>query len=227
MLLNFINEVVNFDKTVIRNTPILKSSVDEFDDLVDDSFDRDFAHRFIQKNNPPAAEIIKNHAIDYVFSQNILPPSRFSDGTFPAWYASLDPVTTFYETCHHWLNDFLRDIHFSSKKNIFQERSLFSTECNSILIDLRNKTNHVPELIHQHVSSYETTQALGKTLYQQGNPGIYTLSARNKNGENIVIYNRNVISKATLLNNVVYEFSPVDAKITVRELETDAVLLIL
>jgi hypothetical protein len=227
MLLNFITEVVNFDKTVFRNTPILKASIDEFDDLIDDSFDRDFAHRFIRENNIIESEIIKNHAIDYVFSQKKLPPSRFSDDTFPAWYASLDPITTFHETCHHWLNDFLRDIYFPSKKNIFQERSLFSAECNSILIDLRNKANHIPELISKHESSYETTQTLGKTLYHQGHPGIYTLSARNKIGENIVIYNRNVIGGASLLNNVVYEFSPVDSKITVRDLETDTILLML
>ncbi|MDR3491126.1 MAG: RES family NAD+ phosphorylase [Gammaproteobacteria bacterium] len=225
MQLDFITQVVNFDKEVVRNTPILKPLIDEFDDLADDSFDRKFAHRFIQDKNHYSIEAIQYHAIDYVFSQAQLPPSRFSDGSFPAWYGSLDQVTTYYETCYHWVHDVLRDINYHSEKNIYQERSLFNVNCASMLLDLRMNKNAVPELVGKHPDAYSTTQLIAKKLHQQGNPGLYTSSARNENGENIVVYNKNILSHAEMIHDVIYEYNPEKADIIVRELKSDRVII--
>lgn len=222
MKLDFITNIINFKRTVIRNTPILNSSPDEFDDLTDDSYEIEFAQRFTSKTS--LKNIIYYHAINYVFSQSRLPPSRFSDGSFPAWYGSLDDITTFYETSFHWINNFLNDMNFQYEDKIYQERSLFKVNCNSLLIDLRNKINKLPALTNKKLTAYKTTQTLGQQIYQQGHPGLYTLSARHEGGENIVVYNPKVLDNASLSKNVCYEYFPDKEKIIVKEYNNNSTI---
>jgi len=225
MYLDKINSIYNFTDDVIRNTPILTEEDDALSDLVDDKFDIDVAKKTMDKNRGSYFRKIEYHAIDYVFNQECSFQSRFSDGSYPVWYGSLDQETTFYETAFHWHRTIIQDIYYDSDTPITINRSLFTVGCNAMLIDLRKSVNQIPDLIDGDLDSYKVTQVLSKEIHDQGQPGLYTLSARKGNGENIAIYNRKSLNKVDHLKDVKYVYDFKKSKIRVIDNKSEKLLI--
>jgi hypothetical protein len=214
MYLDKIKTLYNFNKNVMRNTPMMSNEY-ELSDLVDDEFDVGVAKKTIMRNKEVQFSKIQYHAIDYTFSRIPYFKSRFSDGSFPAWYASLDPETTFYETSFHWYIRIIGDMNYSDKKSIVAHRSLFSVGCSATLLDLRSSVSKVPELIGAQFESYGVTQVLGREIYSQSLPGIYTYSARKQAGENVAIYTRKSLSHAQHLDDIKYIYDFQNSSVSV------------
>lgn len=215
MYLSKINSIYNFNNNVVRNTPVLSSEEDDLSDLVDDQFDIDVAKKIMNKNRDLYFKKMEYHAIDYVFNQAYCFKSRFSDGSYPVWYGSLDQETTFYETAFHWHRTIIQDIYYDDDTPIIINRSLFTVGCNAMLIDLRKSIHQIPELIDGNLNSYNVTQVLSKEIHEQGQPGLYTRSARNDKGENIAIYTRNSLNKVDYIKDIKYRYDFKKSKIHV------------
>lgn len=206
MYLDKVKTLYNFNKNVIRNTPMMENEY-ELSDLIDDEFDMSVAKKTIMKNKEAQINKVQHHAIDHTFNQIPYFKSRFSDGSFPIWYASLDAETTFYETSFHWYNRVIGDISYNDAKPIVTNRSLFSVACNATLLDLRLCVDEIPELIEKQFESYNLTQVLGREIHNQSLPGIYAYSARKKEGENVAIYNRKSLSHTKHLEDITYIYN--------------------
>ncbi len=224
MYLDRIHSIINFDSSVVRNTPIIDEE-DELSDLIDDQFDLGVAKKTMNKANGSAFRKIEYHAIDDIFDQKSNFQSRFTDGTYPIWYGSIDQETTFYETAFHWHRTIIEDIHYDDERPIIINRSLFSVNCNAMLIDLRKATKQIPELTQKELEFYEVTQSIGKKLYEQGQSGLYTYSARKPKGENIAVYNKKILSNPEHIKNVKYTYDFKRSKIQVVDKKTGGFIL--
>lgn len=216
MSLEHIKSIYNFSDAVIRNTPILTGCNDELTDLADNDFDIELAKKIMAKDNYFIKKI-EYHAIDYVFNQKFCFHSRFTDGSYPVWYGSLDQYTTFYETAFHWQQQIIQDMYYDQGIPITINRSLFLVTCNSMLVDLRQTTKKIPELTDKKLESYKVTQALSKEIHKQGFPGLYTYSARKDKGENIAIYNRQSLDEVKYLKDIYYIYDFKKSKIYIRD----------
>ncbi len=225
MYFNKINSIYNFNDNAIRNTPIFTDNNNELLDIADDQFDLDVARKIINKHRKSHFDTIAYHAVDYVFNQQGCFQSRFSDGSYPVWYGSLDQETTFYETIFHWHRTIIEAMHYDDDTPIVTNRSLFSVGCNAMLIDLRKSIDEIPELTDKNLKSYKTTQTLGKEIYKQNQSGIYTYSARKNKGENIAIFNRKALSNVEHLKNIEYKYDFKKSKVFVVDKSSKKLIL--
>src|SRR5689334_16560531 len=94
----------DFDGDVYRNIVSLRKPEHVFDDLTDDKnlMDLAVAAEMKVKQHIPAGKINRGFyysaAINYPFETEPYMASRYSDGSFPVWYGSLDLITTVHET---------------------------------------------------------------------------------------------------------------------------------
>lgn len=204
MIIEKINKLYHLDDEVIRNTPALSSEVDTLSDLADDAFDLEVVHKTVEQNKLRQLNKFEYHAVDYVFNRKKSFQSRFSNGSYPVWYGSRDQETSHFETVFHWHNSVLDDINYNEEMPVITYRSLFSVDCSATLVDLRSAIKNIPELIDKNINVYKTTQELSNDIYQQGQPGLYTYSARKEKGENVVIFTRNSLKNVSHLFDVKY-----------------------
>jgi len=220
-------ELFPFNENVVRNTPLLEEKTTGFDDLIDEPEESGILESMSKQGNDLQFELVYNHAINYVFTQRKLPPSRFGDGSFPIWYASMDANTTFYEIAYHWSNQVLKDIYYDQATPVEQDRSLFEIKCNTLLIDLRSKTAIEPALIEQDEKAYLKTQPIGRQASSQGTPGIYTYSARYAKGENIAIFKQSALSEPVHLEDVIFNYDLKKSKVVIKSKKTDDLIKVL
>jgi len=204
-----LDKLICFEEEVLRNTPCVNLGFNVFDDLSEDPKDQKNAELLSEYTRLKSANEANYHAIDYVFDLDSWDKTRFCDGTFPTWYGSLELETTFKETAYHWKYKLLGDANFLAlDRPIYTLRTVFKIKCKATLIDLRNKVKDFPYLMQADVKQYQETQKLGNKLSQEGFPGLITSSARNKNGNNIVVFNKTILSDASLFCDYIYEISP-------------------
>jgi len=141
-------------------------------------------------------------AIQYPFETDHFMASRYSDGTFPVWYGSLEQETTLYETIHHMMKEEMKIENIKSIPVITRERIIYHVYCNGILIDLSKKTKFFPKLISE---DYLETQKIGKQLYQQGFPGLLAYSARYPNGTNANIFKSEILFDPKPYTKLIYQ----------------------
>lgn len=203
--------LIKFDQNIFRNVICLKLTEDAFDDLSDDPQHQKLALSISEKylNKHFSKSEVQFNAIDFIFSLDKWQPSRFSNGEFPVWYASKDPNTSFHETAFHWRRTILDDSGFSNKPfPIYTTRTIFAVQCSTHLIDLRDKAKKFSFLVQKNTDQYDDTQKLGVKLSSEGFPGILTLSARKQFGENIVVFNKNVLNSPEHHDDFLYEMLP-------------------
>ncbi|MCW5588256.1 MAG: RES family NAD+ phosphorylase [Legionellales bacterium] len=224
-MMNLIDTVTAYQGACFRNT--IGFALEEntlFDDLTDEADEQTIAVKVTQELNNRfllTAENIFFNAIDYVFERKSWCESRFSDGHFAAWYASNDVETTFYETIFHWKKAMIDDVDFDLENvPVYTSRTVFNVFCSSDLIDLRTKTPDFPTLISQNTNCYFDNQKIGRRLYEQGFPGLITPSSRHKKGDNLVIFNKTVLSRPKHQGNYLYELNFQSKKIHVLDERT-------
>ena len=215
-----IEKITAFKGSVFRNMRAIESDNHAFDDLSNSKAARKFAFNLslnaVEKSVLDAAHF---NAIDYIFKQSSWESSRFSDGSYAAWYGSAGLETTFHESAFHWHRKYIQSpTNFANSADpIIVRRSVYSVRCDAILIDLRDKALQFPELNDKDLISYSKTQPIGKHIRNQGLPGIISPSSRDPAGENLTIFKPEVLAKASYEKDYFYTFYPHESKIVVSE----------
>lgn len=112
--------------------------------------------------------------------------SRFSDGSFPVFYSSLDTKTAEAESKYHLPRYAGRPKH---SRTMFYRR--FSCRFEGIEKDLRPKLGEWPDLIHS--SDYTFCNRLGEEAQASGVDGILAPSARRSEGTNLPVFRRGAL----------------------------------
>ena len=113
--------------------------------------------------------------------------TRFSDGTLPVFYSSLEIDTAEAEICFHF-SKYVNN-HTSPVRFFYQQ---FSCTFDGIEKDLRSKSADWPELIHE--SDYDFCNRLGAEARKAQIDGLIAPSARRRNGANLPVFKRTAIS---------------------------------
>ncbi|WP_374327758.1 RES family NAD+ phosphorylase [Azonexus sp.] len=186
---------------IARNIVSLLQSQDLFDDLTDDPAEWLLAQKVEDEIKPPPyrshTPIINRPFEDAEWFNAISWPfkhwqaSRFSDGTYGVWYGSESVETTVYESAYHWYRGLLSDAGFE-RMEVVAERKVYSVACNAALLDFRKAADDHPDLLHP--SDYAFCQSVGSRIHREGHPGLFTQSVRRPTGENVAIFNADVLS---------------------------------
>jgi hypothetical protein len=204
-----------------RNITTLRESEDLFDDLTDgdEQASAVAAEAEIRVKRPLALRDPKiihrgfqytRAIIDYPFKIEPYLLTRFGDGTCGAWYGSLEMKTTVFETAYHMIKAELAVEGLDEL--IVRERAVYRVYCRAILIDLRGKQKLFPKLVD---NNYGLTHQIGRRMIREGHPGLLMPSAR-YNGNNMVIFNPDVLSDPGLHCYLTYFFDPETLNIRVE-----------
>lgn len=193
--------LADIHKDVARNIVSLLQSQDLFDDLTADPAEWLLAQKVEDEIKPPPyrshTPIIDRPFEDAEWFNAIIWPfkdwqtSRFSDGSYGIWYGSDSVETTVYESAYHWYKGLLSDAGFE-RMAVVAERKVYSVACNAALLDFRKAVEEHPDLLHP--SDYALCQSVGARIHREGHPGLLTQSVRRPVGENVAIFNADVLS---------------------------------
>ena len=197
---------------VARNIVSLCQSQEPFDDLADDPAEWDLA-RSVEASVKPSA--YRSHvpivhrpyedaewfnAIRWPFN-NRWQASRFSDGSYGVWYGSESIETTVCETAYHWHHNLLSDAGFD-RESVIAERRVYLVGCSAALLDFRRATREHKDLLHP--TDYALAQSVGERLQREGHPGLLIQSVRRRGGENVAIFNPDVLSNPRQICSLTY-----------------------
>ena len=114
--------------------------------------------------------------------------SRFSDGSFPVFYSSLDIGTAEAESMHHLPRYAGRP---KRRRTMFFRR--FSCRFEGVEKDLRPQLGEWPHLVHSN--DYTFCNLLGEEARVSGIDGVVAPSARRLGGANLPVFRRHALSK--------------------------------
>lgn len=193
--------LVDLHQDVARNIVSLRQSQDLFDDLTDDPAEWLLAQTVEQAVKPPPyrshTPVIDRPFEDAVWFNAIIWPfkhwqqSRFSDGTFGVWYGSESVETTVWESAYHWFRGLLCDAGFE-REIVVAERKVYWVACGAALLDFRQAAVEHSDLLHP--TDYAFAQSIGARIHREGHPGLLIQSVRWPTGENVAIFNPEVLS---------------------------------
>ncbi len=136
--------------------------------------------------------------------------TRFSDGSFPVFYSSLEPETAEAE------------IKFLFLKNVSEPNkprtayySRFSCHFDGTIKDLRPMHADWPKLTHD--SDYGFCNGLGAEAVATDLDGLLTPSARRPNGTNLPVFRRQAISNPKVHGLVAMTLDPSSGEVAVSE----------
>lgn len=138
-------------------------------------------------------------------------PTRFSDGSFPVFYSSLDAATAEAEVQHRFL------IHGGEPQTprswYFQQ---FSCTFDGVEIDLRPKLQEWPDLVHD--SNYSFCNKVGAEAKRSDIDGLVTRSARCE-GENLPVFTRRAVRAPELGSIVIMTYDPNTGNVSVQRVD--------
>lgn len=137
--------------------------------------------------------------------------TRFSNGSFPVFYSSLESATAKAEISH-WIPEFLGKPKTPRKARFI----LFSCLFEGRRIDLRSKTAKWPDLIHE--SDYSFCNRTGAEAVRMKLDGLVTFSARRPNGVNLPVFSRNALSNPEFLTLVEFNYDPGTSKVSISHI---------
>lgn len=157
-------------------------------------------------------------AIGYPFETDPYLATRYADGSYGAWYGSLEIDTGIAETVHHMVRELsmVEGIH----EVVSRERLVYLVRCRSILIDLRGKDADFPELV---ADDYSFTQMIGKRLKSEGHPGLLAPSARRTDGANLVAFTPDILSNPRQHCYLTYKYDPIQRNFSVERQPGDVI----
>lgn len=207
----------DINQYVKRNIVSLRISQDLFDDLTDgDPALTHLAQQLEQevKKDIPSGIINRSFhyttAIEFPFASEPYLRSRYGDGSYAVWYASLDLETTIHETAYHMMREQLKIE--GLKEIVYQERAVYDVHCRALLVDLTDKRWSHPALV---APDYAPTQQIGKRLQREGHPGLLAPSARAA-GNNVAIFRKDVLSDPKVVCYLNYLFDPTTRRTVVE-----------
>ena len=114
--------------------------------------------------------------------------TRYSNGSYPVFYSSLDPATSEAEVAH-WFRKVFGGSPQGQRSAYYRRFTcLFEGEEK----DLRDKQSEWPELVHD--SSYAFCNRIGAEAVRLELDGLVVPSARRENGSNLPVFKRPAIS---------------------------------
>lgn len=128
-------------------------------------------------------------------------PTRFSDGTFPVFYSSLEKDTAEAEIRFHFWK--FANGQSGPLRFFYQQ---FSCMFAGMEKDLRAKLADWPELTEE--SDYDFCNRLGREAYNARIDGLIAPSARSWKGANLPVFNRTAISNPASGDLVSLTFDP-------------------
>ncbi len=138
--------------------------------------------------------------------------TRFSDGSFPVFYSSLDAYTAQAEV-KHWLPKFIGQAKETRKVYYRQFTCTFEGEEK----DLRSKTTDWSNLINDN--DYTFCNQIGAEAKKLNLDGIVTVSARHIGGDNLPVFSRSAIRDPELEVLLAMTFDPSTNQIEVEPLD--------
>ncbi len=135
--------------------------------------------------------------------------TRYSDGSFPVFYSSLEPETAEAEI-KHWLPTLLGR---PEKPRTAYYRRLDCTFSGSEK-DLRSKASEWPDLVHE--TDYTFCNRLGAEARELEIDGLVAPSARHA-GANVPIFRRGAIVEAELGDAVAVTYDPASGAVSLTE----------
>lgn len=194
--------VVDTRRDLRRNIVSLRESRNLFDDLSADPAEQALAQQIESAVKPrqyhsptpvihrPFEEAEWFDAIGWPFQH--WQGSRYSDGSFGAWYGADSVEASVYETAYHWFHGLLLDAEGYTDEAVAIERKVYNVACAALVLDLRPRVGEFPALLHK--TDYAFTQQVGARLRREGHPGLVTPSARYPEGLVYVVFNPAVLS---------------------------------
>jgi hypothetical protein len=195
--------VVDSHRDVHRNIVSLRESRNLFDDLSGDPAEQALAQQVeiavkpLQYRSPtpvihrPFEEAEWFNAIGWPFHH--WQSSRYSDGSFGAWYGADSVEATVHETAYHWYHGLLADAEGYAAEAVAIERRVYNVACDALILDLRPRVDEFPALLHK--SDYAFAHQVGARLRREGHPGLLAPSVRYSEGLNYVVFNPAVLSR--------------------------------
>lgn len=184
--------VQGFDDESVREILSLLASR-SISDKPEELFDRPFRPTQLQKDKLPA---------------------RFSDGSFPVFYSSLDPETAEAEARHSFRK-------YAGKPTTARTAyySRFSCRFDGSVKDLRPMHADWPELTHD--SDYGLCNDLGAEAVVAGLDGLLSPSARRHTGTNLPVFRRHAVSNPKIHALVVMTLDPSSGEVAVSERDVE------
>jgi len=136
-------------------------------------------------------------------------PTRFSDGSFPVFYSSLDSETAEAEV-RHWAPTFMGSP--PQPRTVYQW--LFRCTFEGDEKDLRPQIRTWPHLIHK--SDYTFCNRLGAEAVQLRVDALVTWSARRPQGVNLPVFSRRALRNPGTLRLVAITFDPATGSVSIR-----------
>lgn len=127
--------------------------------------------------------------------------TRFSDGSFPVFYCSLEAATAEAEV-GYWISRFIDPS--NGPRTVWYSR--FACDFNGTVKDLRRKQADWPDLTHD--SDYGFCNRLGKEAAAEGLDGLLAPSARRASGTNLPVFRRRAIGNPGDLTTVAATYDP-------------------
>lgn len=212
--------VRRFDDAVVRNITSLRRSEHLFDDLSDgdpalEALAAELEGR-VKAQEAPADTLSRSFlystAIGYPFDTDHWMATRYSDGSYPAWYGGLDLDTTIHETVYHMARFELAVEGVTEP--VIRERCVYDVDCRAVLVDLVGREDDYPELISP--SSYALTQQVGRRLAGEGHPGLIAPSARRAGGVCLVAFRERILSNPRVRCYLTYTLDPFTRRVAVE-----------
>lgn len=138
--------------------------------------------------------------------------TRFSDGSFPVFYSSLDADTAQAEV-KHWLPKYIGQP--KQPRKVYYRQ--FSCEFEGKEMDIRSKVTDWPDLIHD--DDYTFCNKIGAEAEELKLDGIVTVSARHIGGDNLPVFFRSAIRNPELEVFLTMTFDPGTNRIVVEQID--------
>jgi hypothetical protein len=134
--------------------------------------------------------------------------TRYSDGSFPVFYASLEYATAKAEI-RYWFPRFAGRP--SGPRTGFYSQVLCNFD--GAVKDVRSRQGEWPNLTHDN--DYRFCNALGAEAVEVGLDGLVVPSARRSGGVNVPVFRRQALSNPAILDLVAVTFDPADGSVTI------------
>ena len=136
-------------------------------------------------------------------------PTRFSDGSFPVFYSSLDSETAEAEV-RHWAPTVMGRPRQPRTTYYWLFRCTFEGDEK----DLRPQIGTWPHLIHK--SDYTFCNQLGAEAVQLKVDGLVTCSARRPQGTNLPVFSRRALRNPMTVRAVALTYDPATGSVSIR-----------
>lgn len=140
--------------------------------------------------------------------------SRFSDGSFPVFYSSLEPETAEDEVRYSFRKYAGKP---TSSRTAYYSR--FSCRFDGSVKDLRPRQADWPDLTHD--SDYGFCNGLGAEAEAADLDGLLTPSARRPNGTNLPVFRRRAVSNPVVHTVVAMTLDPSSGEVTLHEKDVE------